>query len=116
MSRLRSTNDRTGVLVPSGIVTSDWSWAEMLKLPSAFRITRKVPEPLTSCAAAGSDALASVLRILIVWVIEVTRVQVASHALTVTRKGIPAVWGDGAPVLPEGVPGAADSPGSNTCS
>src|SRR6266850_3492557 len=88
----------------------------MVKLPSAFRITGYAPVPLTSWAAAGSEALASELRMRIEWVTEGTTAQEASHALTVRRKGIPAVWGLGAPVLPEGVPGAAVSPGSRTCS
>ena len=36
----------------------------------------------------------------------------ASTALTVTLKLLPAVWAEGAPVLPDAVPGAAVSPGS----
>ena len=70
--------------------------------------------PLASWAAAGSDALASELKIRIVCVTDGTTFQDASHALTVTRNGIPAVCGRGVPVLPEAVPGAADSPGSST--
>src|SRR5207245_1462925 len=37
--------------------------------------------------------------------------QLASTALTVTVKDVPAVWAMGVPVLPVGVPGAAVSPG-----
>src|SRR6267143_782796 len=112
ISRLWSTIDCTEELVPSEIVPSDWSCAKIVKLPPAFRITRKFAVPPESWAGAGSDALASEASIWIVCVTEGTRAQVLSHALTVTVKGTPAVWACGVPVLPEGVPGAADSPGS----
>src|SRR2546430_17404446 len=46
----------------------------------------------------------------------VTRFQLASTALTVTVKAVPAVRAVGAPVLPLAVPGAAVSPGTNSCS
>src|SRR5439155_12484102 len=42
--------------------------------------------------------------------------QLVSTALTVTLKAVPAVRGDGLPVLPVAVPGAAVSPGINSCS
>ena len=41
--------------------------------------------------------------------------QLASTALAVTLKARPAISLFGVPVLPEGVPGAAVSPGSNNC-
>ena len=43
--------------------------------------------------------------------VEVTGFQLASTALTVTLKLLPAVWAVGVPVLPVAVPGAAVSPG-----
>src|SRR5262249_49441510 len=45
-----------------------------------------------------------------------TRFQLASTALTVTLKAIPAPWLVGVPLLPVAVPGAAVSPGTNSCS
>src|SRR4029453_13051550 len=45
-----------------------------------------------------------------------TRFQLASTALTVTLKGVPAACGLGVPVLPVGVPGAAVSPGTGNWS
>jgi len=41
--------------------------------------------------------------------------QLASTALTVTAKAVPAVCPAGAPVLPAGVPGAVVSPGVSNC-
>src|SRR5438874_5166135 len=87
----------------------------MVKLPPAFRITRNAPVPATSWAGAGSEALASDARIWIECVTLGTSAQEASHAFTVMKKGTPAVCGLGVPVLPDGVPEAAVSPGSNTC-
>ena len=87
-----------------------------MNVPPAFRITEKLPVPLTSWAAAGSEALASELRIRIVWVTAGTTFHDASQALTVTENGIPAVGEVGVPVLPEVVPGAAVSPGRRTWS
>ena len=43
--------------------------------------------------------------------VALTRFQLASTALTVTLKPVPAVCADGEPVLPVPVPGAAVSPG-----
>ena len=45
-----------------------------------------------------------------------TTFQLASTALTVTLKAVPAVWAAGVPVLPVVVPGAGVSPGANNCS
>ena len=67
--------------------------------------------PATRAAFAGSVALASVEVMPTVSVIELTRFQLASTALTVTLNAPPAVWAEGAPVLPVAVPGAAVSPG-----
>ena len=45
-----------------------------------------------------------------------TRFQLASTALTVTLKALPAVSVLGVPVLPEALPGEALSPGTSSCS
>src|SRR6266545_3632381 len=45
-----------------------------------------------------------------------TRFQSASTDRTVTLNGVPAPWAVGVPVLPVTVPGAAVSPGTNSCS
>src|SRR6266542_2843050 len=50
-----------------------------------------------------------------VWVL-LTTFQLASTALTVTLKAVPAVRAVAVPVLPVAVPGAAVSPGTSTCS
>src|SRR5439155_13597380 len=41
--------------------------------------------------------------------------RVASTALTVTLWRVPAAWALGVPVLPDAVPGAGVSPGTNNC-
>ena len=69
--------------------------------------------PATRAALEGSVALASVEVMPAVSVI-VTRFQLASTALTVTLKALPAVWAEGVPVLPVALPGAAVSPGSRS--
>ena len=68
--------------------------------------------PATSAALAGSVAFASVDRDARPCRSTVTRFQLASTALTVTLKAVPAVRALGVPVLPVAVPGAAVSPGS----
>src|SRR2546426_316983 len=50
-----------------------------------------------------------------VWVL-LTAFQLASTALTVTLKAVPALCAVGVPVLPVALPGAAVSPGTSTCS
>ena len=72
--------------------------------------------PATSAALAGRVALASVEVMPAVSVIVLTRFQLASTALTVTLKALPAVWAEGVPVLPVALPGAAVSPGSKSWS
>jgi len=109
-----STSDWTLEDAPSGIVMSVWSWARMLNVPPALNVTWKVAVPPTSCAGAGSVALASVAWISIASVVVGTRFQPESQARTVTVNGTFAVWRFGVPVLPVVVPGAALSPGSNT--
>ena len=67
--------------------------------------------PATSAAFAGRVALAS-LEVSATVSVELTRFQLASTALTVTLKALPAVCALGVPVLPVAVPGAAVSPGT----
>src|SRR5262245_53288755 len=100
--------------VPSGIVLSVRSCARTLKVPAALKVTVKTRVPDWSCADAGSVALASDDVIWIASETVVTRVHVLSQARTVMSNGMPATWARGEPVLPDGVPGAAVSPGINT--
>ena len=79
--------------------------------PAVFAVTERVLVPATSAVLAGSVALASV-EVMPTVSVELTGFQLASTALTVTLKELPAVCALGAPVLPEAVPGAAVSPGS----
>ncbi len=82
-----------------------------MKLPAALSVTVKDAAPAASDRGGGSVALASDARIWTTFVTEVTGVHVSSQAFTAIANGTPAVWARGVPVLPEGVPGAAVSPG-----
>ncbi len=93
-------------------VTSE---AVTVRLPAVLSVTLKVCVPAASAALAGRPALAS-LEVMATVSLVLTRFQLASTALTVTVKGVPAVSGDGVPVFPEPVPGAAVSPGTKSCS
>ena len=78
-----------------------------------FQGDTKVLVPATKAALAGKvaftslDVIATVLFVLITF-------QLASTALTVTPKALPAVWEVGVPVLPEAVPAAGFRPASAT--
>src|SRR5215471_2031154 len=109
-----STSACTNALVPSGIVLSVWSCTNTVNEPLALSVTLSVALPFASCAGDGSVALASDDNTWTECVIEVTRVQVSSHAFTVIVNGTPTVCARAVPVLPEGVPGAAVSPGTST--
>src|SRR4029077_4894927 len=78
--------------------------------PAVFAGIESGLVPATSAVLAGRVALASV-EVMPTVSVELTGFQLASTALTVTLKLLPAVWAEGAPVLPEAVPGAAVSPG-----
>src|SRR5437899_12465503 len=97
--------------VIAGRVTSD---AVTVALPAVFRVTLRVFVPLTRAELAGKLALASLELIATVSLV-LTTFQLASTALTVTLKAVPAVCAVGVPVLPLAVPGAALSPGSSSC-
>src|SRR5438093_224304 len=85
-------------------------------LPAVLRVTLKFLVPATSAALAGRIALLSLDVIPILSITVLTRFQLASTALTVTVNAVPAVCAMGEPVLPVAVPGAAVSPGTNSCS
>src|SRR5207248_226627 len=102
-------------LVLEGLVASVMSLAVMVELPAVLNVTLKVLIPATRAALAGSVSFGSVVVMPTVWV-ELATFQKSSTALTVTLKAVPAVWAVGAPVLPLAVPGAAVSPGTNSCS
>src|SRR5512138_2657934 len=110
-SRIRTV---TAEELAGGIVLSVWSCAPTVNVPAAFSVIENVLVPFTSCAGEGSVALTSVASIRIAFEIVVTTFQVLSQAFTVTVNGLPATWARGVPDLPDAVPGAAVSPGSNT--
>src|SRR6266851_3945223 len=92
-------------------VTSE---AVTVAFPPVLRVTLRFLLPLTRAALAGNVALAS-LEVKATVSLVLIRFQLASTALTVTLKAVPAVWADALPVLPLAVPGAAPSPGTNNC-
>ncbi len=63
---------------------------------------------------AGNAAFKSLEVIAIVSLVPI-RFQLASTALTLTLKAVPAVCAAGVPVLPAAVPGAVVSPGVSNC-
>ena len=101
----------SGVFVPSVA-----SVAVIVQLPMLSRVATNVAVPLTNASSGGMVALGSVVSRCTTSVAALTRFQSASTALTITGKEIPAACPSGVPVLPVGVPGAAVSPGSSTCS
>src|SRR5439155_1114554 len=99
------------------LLTLAWvtSEAVTVALPAVLRVTLKLLLPLTSAALAGNTALPSLELIATVSLVLIT-FQLASTALTVTLKALPAVCAIGVPLLPLPVPGAAASPGTSICS
>src|SRR5436190_2592046 len=102
-------------LVLAVLVASVISLAEIVQLPALLKVTAKVPVPADSAALAGWVSFASVVVMPTVWVL-LTTFQLASTALTVTLKAVPAICAAGVPVLPVALPGAAISPGTTSCS
>ena len=100
----------SGVL--AGVVIS---LAVRVLVPAVFSVTLNVCVPEASAAFTGRVALVSVEVIPTVSV-ELTTFQFASTAFTVTVNATPAVWAVGVPVFPLGVPAAAVSPGTKSCS
>src|SRR5919197_4707541 len=102
-------------LVLAVLVPSVTSVTVTVLLPAVLSVTLKVLVPATNAALAGNVALAS-LEVMPTVSVLLTKFQLASTALTVTLKAVPAVWAVGVPVLPVAVPGAAVSPGTSNCS
>src|SRR3989442_9954747 len=99
-----------------------------LLLPSVKSLAVTVKEPLVPkvilkfvlmpparAALPGKVALASLEVIPTVSVTVFTKFQVASTALTVALKGVPADCVDGVPLLPVGEPGTTVSPSAKIC-
>ena len=97
------------VLVPSVMSVAVTVWE-----PSVLSVTLAVRVPADKAPLAGRVALVSLEVMPTVWVL-LTRFQFASTDRTVTLKAVPAGWAVGVPVLPVAVPGAAVSPGTNSC-
>ena len=81
----------TKELVFAVFVLSVTSLAVTVTLPADFAVTVKVFVPLTRAALAGKTALASEDVIRAVSVTVLIKFQLASTALTVTLKAVPAV-------------------------
>ena len=92
------------------------SVAVTVQTPASFSATSKVWMPPARAALAGSVAPASLEVSATTSVTVLMKFQLSSTARTVTVNGTSTDWVSGAPVLPVGVPGAAVSPGSSTCS
>src|SRR6266540_3410745 len=86
-------------LVFAVLVPSVMSVAVTVQLPAVLLVRLKLFVPATSAALAGSTSLGSVQVIPPVCVLP-TRFQLASTALTVTLKAVPAPCAVGVPVLP----------------
>src|SRR5947207_2498407 len=102
-------------LVFAVLVASVMAEAVIVQLPTLLKVTAKVLVPPVRAALAGWVSLASVVVMPTVSVL-LARFQFASTALTVTLKAVPAICAAGVPVLPMGLPGAAVSPGTSSCS
>ena len=106
----------TAELVLRVLELSVTSLAVTVEVPAVRRVTLKVCVPFTSAALAGKLALLSEALIPTMSVTVLTGFQLASTALTVTVKALPAAWFAGVPVFPVALPGAAVSPGARICS
>src|SRR5207249_10364482 len=85
-------------------------------VPTVRKVTLKVLVPDERVALAGRVALLSDEVMPTRSAAVLTTFQLASTALTVTVKAVPAVRAVGVPVLPVAVPGTAVSPGASNCS
>src|SRR5438552_314573 len=92
------------------------SVAVSVQVPAVLSVTLRFRVPAANAVFAGKVAALSVEVIPTVLVTVLTTFQLASTALTVTVKAVPAVRAVGAPVLPVAVPGAAVSPGTSNWS
>src|SRR6266700_5612276 len=102
-------------LAEDGIDGLPLSLAVTVALPAVLKVTLRVFVPATSAVLPGTVALVSV-ELIATMSLVLTTFQLASTALTVTLKAVPAVWAAGVPVLPVVVPGAGVAPGTNNCS
>lgn len=119
-ARIWSLTKAPGLTVIEGLVLgflvlSEMSLAVIVAFPAVLSVALKVLLPLSRAALVGKLALASEELRPTVSVTLVRMFQLASTALTVTLKELPAVCAVGVPVLPLAVPGAAVSPGSKSC-
>src|SRR6266851_598771 len=98
--------------------TVPWVTSEAVTVaaPAVLSVTPlvNVNVPATRAALAGSTAFVSVELIATVSLVPIT-FQLASTALTVTLKAVPAISFVGVPVFPAALPGAAVSPGTSNC-
>ena len=95
---------------------STTSVAVRVKVPLLLKDTKSGEGRAESGALAGKVAVESVEVIPTVSVTVLTRFQLVSTALTVTLTALETIWARGVPVFPLAVPGAALSPGTNSCS
>src|SRR5262245_12925816 len=102
-------------LVLGFLVPSLKSLAVTVCAPRVRSVTLAVLVPADNEPLEGKVALVSLEVIPTVWML-LTRFQSASTDRTVTLKAVPAGCAVGVPVLPLAVPGAAVSPGTNSCS
>ena len=103
------------VLTPGALELSETSVAVTVFVAASLSVTLNWLVPATSAAFVGSVAAKSLELIPTLSVVVLTIFQLASTALTVTLKAVSGDWTLGVPVLPLAVPGAAVSPGANTC-
>src|SRR5262245_23282131 len=103
-------------LVLAVLLTLLMSLAVTVRDPAVANVTLNAFVPETSAALAGRVAALSLEVMPTVSVTDETTFQLASTALAVTLKAVPAICVLGDSVLPEPVPGAAVSPGTNNCS
>src|SRR5437016_706885 len=92
------------------------SLAVTVALPAVLSVTLKVFVPEVRVEFAGKAALLSDDVIPTLSLTVLTTFQLASTALTVTLKAVPAVSAVGVPVFPLELPGEAVSPGTSSCS
>src|SRR5262249_18576502 len=90
------------------------SEAVTVALPPVLSVTLKLFVPAERAAFAGNTAFGS-LEVIAPVSFVLIKFQFASTALTVTLKAVPAFCTVGVPLLPVAEPGAAVSPGANTC-
>ncbi len=103
-------------LVLGLLLGSTVSVAVRVKVPLVLKEIVETCVPLVSAEFAGRLALLLEEVIPTMSLALADRFQLVSTALTVTLNALEATWARGVPVLPLAVPGAALSPGTNSCS